>query len=104
MYKRFIKIILLFALVSSLGACTQFDQRVAGYGTGGAAFGALAGGAITGTGRGALAGAAIGAAAGIAAGADGGEAPRYRKTYYRDDSELCTYRDAYNRLYQAPCR
>ncbi len=73
--------------------CTQQEQRTAGYGVGGAALGALAGGAITGSGRGALAGAAIGGAAGTLLGV----------AQTRNGVQYCNYRDAYGRVYQAPC-
>ncbi|MGN8020676.1 hypothetical protein ACTJJ7_08140 [Phyllobacterium sp. 22229] len=83
-------------LAFSVAGCTTSEQRTAGYGVGGAALGALAGGAIGG-GRGALAGAAIGGVGGVAVGAatannDGG-GRRY-----------CTYENRYGERYRAPCR
>ncbi|MHC5305901.1 hypothetical protein [Bartonella sp. LJL80] len=92
-----LKRISLIAMVSALGfatvACTANEQRTAGYGAGGAALGALAGGAIKGSGKGALAGAAIGAAAGTLVGV----------ATTRNGVQYCNYRDAYGRMYQAPC-
>ena len=92
-----LKRISMIAMVSAFGfamvACTPNEQRTAGYGVGGAALGALAGGAIQGHGKGALAGAAIGAAAGTVVGA----------ATTRNGVQYCNYRDPYGRMYQAPC-
>ena len=81
-------------LAFSVAGCTTSDQRVAGYGIGGAALGALAGGAIDG-GKGALAGAAIGGAGGALVGA---------ATNPRPSSGYCTYQNRYGERYRAPCR
>ncbi|MEK1851144.1 MAG: hypothetical protein AAAC48_04500 [Phyllobacterium sp.] len=80
-------------LALSVAGCTTSDQRVAGYGVGGAALGALAGGAING-GKGALAGAAIGGASGALVGAATNPRP----------SGYCTYQNRYGERYRAPCR
>lgn len=91
------KRICVIAAVAVMGlttvACTQQEQRTAGYGVGGAALGALAGGAIGGNGRGALTGAAIGAAAGTLVGV----------AQTRNGVKYCNYRDRQGRMYQAPC-
>ncbi|MDR6631503.1 uncharacterized protein YcfJ [Phyllobacterium sp. 1468] len=81
-------------LALSVAGCTTSDQRVAGYGLGGAAIGALAGGAING-GKGALAGAAIGGAGGALVGA---------ATNNNNGSRYCTYENRYGERYRAPCR
>ncbi|MEK1891362.1 MAG: hypothetical protein AAAB35_28145 [Phyllobacterium sp.] len=80
-------------LAFSAAGCTTADQRVAGYGVGGAALGALAGGAING-GKGALAGAAIGGAGGALVGA----------ATNNNSNRYCTYENRYGQRYQAPCR
>jgi len=82
------------AMGLAVAACTANEKRTAGYGIGGAALGALAGGALSGKGRGAVAGAAIGAAAGTVVGA----------SQSRNGTKYCNYRDAYGRMYQAPCK
>ncbi|AQS41018.1 MAG: Hypothetical protein BHV28_02960 [Candidatus Tokpelaia hoelldobleri] len=92
------KRICVIAAVAVMGlttvACTQQEQRTAGYGVGGAALGALAGSAISGNkGHGALAGAAIGAAAGTVVGV----------AQTRNGVKYCNYRDRQGRMYQAPC-
>lgn len=108
-------------------ACTQTEQRTAGYGVSGAALGALAGGAIGGNGRAALAGATIGALGGsivgnaVSHGYGQGQQPQAvetRRTYYvqkqrpaaavvvRPQQHLrryCEYKDAYGETYKAPC-
>lgn len=93
-----LKKIMVFSFVSAMAvastACTQSEQRTAGYGVGGAALGALAGGAIGGNGRGALTGAAIGAAAGTLVGV----------ATTRNGTRYCNYRDNAGRIYEAPCR
>ncbi|MCO4317553.1 hypothetical protein M8997_010190 [Phyllobacterium sp. 21LDTY02-6] len=80
-------------LAFSVAGCTTSEQRTAGYGVGGAALGALAGGAIGG-GRGALAGAAIGGASGVVVGA----------ATSNDGRRYCTYENRYGERYRAPCR
>lgn len=96
-----LKRISVFALVSvmglSLAACSANEQRTAGYGTGGAALGALAGAALNkhDRGRGALAGAAIGGIGGTAVGA---------MTSKRNGVQYCNYRDNSGRTYEAPCQ
>lgn len=80
-------------LALSVAGCSQTEQRTAGYGVGGAALGALAGGAIGG-GRGALAGAAIGGASGVVVGAATADNGR----------RYCTYENRYGERYRAPCR
>lgn len=93
MLKRLSMIVMVSALGFATVACTQNEQRTAGYGVGGAALGALAGGAIKGNSKGALAGAAIGAAAGTVVGV----------ATTRNGVQYCNYRDAYGQMYQAPC-
>ncbi|MEK1853813.1 MAG: hypothetical protein AAAC48_18590 [Phyllobacterium sp.] len=78
----------------SVAACTTNERRVAGYGAGGAALGALAGGAITGSGRGALTGAAIGAGTGVVVGA----------ATANNDRRYCTFENRFGQRYRAPCR
>ena len=94
MKSRLSMILVVGALALSTAACTSNEQRVAGYGVGGAAVGALAGGAIGGNGRGALTGAAIGAVAGTLVGA----------ATTRNGVQYCRYRDRYGRVYEAPCQ
>lgn len=93
MTKRFSVIAVATIMGLATAACTSNEKRTAGYGLGGAALGALAGGAIGGDGRGALAGAAIGGAAGTLVGV----------AQTRNGTKYCNYRDAYGRMYQAPC-
>lgn len=93
MMKRISVIAVAAVMGLATAACTSNEKRTAGYGIGGAALGALAGGAIGGSGRGALAGAAIGGAAGTVVGA----------AQTRNGTKYCNYRDAYGRIYQAPC-
>ncbi|WP_142415998.1 glycine zipper domain-containing protein [Bartonella massiliensis] len=98
-----LKSILKVAVVSAIGfsavACTTTDERVARYGVGGAAIGALAGTAIGGSTPGAaLTGAAFGALAGTVT----GEAVNQRRQQKRA-SQLCTYRGRRGYVYQAPC-
>ncbi|WP_144752629.1 MULTISPECIES: glycine zipper domain-containing protein [Bartonella] len=98
-----LKSILKVAVVSAIGfssvACTTTDERVARYGVGGAAIGALAGTAIGGSTPGAaLTGAAFGALAGTIT----GEAANQRRQQ-RQASQLCTYRSRRGYVYQAPC-
>lgn len=94
MLKRLTTVSFIAALSVASVACTQSEQRTAGYGVGGAALGALAGGAIGGNGRGALTGAAIGAAAGTVVGV----------ATTRNGVQYCNYRDTRGRVYQAPCQ
>jgi len=96
MMKRICVIAAVAAMGLSTVACTQQEQRTAGYGVGGAALGALAGAAISGNkGHGALAGAAIGGAAGTVVGV-----AQTRK----GGVKYCNYRDRQGRMYQAPCK
>ncbi|MGH6861720.1 MAG: hypothetical protein ACRECY_15820 [Phyllobacterium sp.] len=81
-------------LALSVAGCTTNEKRTAGYGVGGAALGALAGGAIGG-GRGALAGAAIGGTGGVLVGA---------ATADNNGRRYCTYENRYGERYRAPCR
>lgn len=97
MLKRISVLALVSVMGLSLAACTANDQRTAGYGTGGAALGALAGAALNkhDRGRGALAGAAIGGLGGAVVGA---------ATNNRNGVQYCNYRDPSGRLYEAPCQ
>ncbi|URR94783.1 hypothetical protein NBW16_03930 [Brucella abortus] len=81
-------------LAFSTAACTTNEQRTAGYGVGGAALGALAGGAIGGNGRGALTGCCDRCGAGTLLGA----------AQTRNGTQYCRYRDPYGRIYEAPCQ
>ncbi|WP_455479284.1 hypothetical protein V4B17_06210 [Bartonella sp. B23] len=99
-----LKLILKGAVVSAIGfstvACSVNDQRVAHYGVGGAAIGALAGTAIAGASpEAALTGAAFGALAGTVTGA----AVNQKKQQQYHATQLCTYRDRRGYMYQAPC-
>ncbi|GAA5107531.1 hypothetical protein [Bartonella jaculi] len=98
-----LKSILKVAVVSAIGlssvACSVNDQRVARYGVGGAALGALAGTAIAGSTPGAaLTGAAFGAIAGTVTGAAANQ-----KKQQSQVGQLCRYRDYRGYVYQAPC-
>ncbi|WP_019222858.1 DUF1269 domain-containing protein [Bartonella rattaustraliani] len=105
-----LKSILKIAVVSALGlsavACSTTDQRVARYGMGGAAIGALAGTAIGGHSAGAaLTGAAFGALAGTVTG-EAVNQKRQKKIEAQmaaQEAQLCTYRSRRGRVYQAPC-
>ncbi|EJF74741.1 hypothetical protein HWV54_03245 [Bartonella alsatica] len=102
-----LKSILKVAAVSAIGlstvACSVSDQRVARYGVGGAAIGALAGTAIAGSTPGAaLTGAAVGALAGTITGAAVNQ-KKQQKQVVAQQSTLCTYRGRKGRIYQAPC-
>lgn len=90
--KRVLVLSVTIAMAFTAAACTQDDKRMAGYGVGGAALGALAGGAI-GKGRGALAGGAIGGAIGTYIG--------YKRT--QNGVRYCQYRDRRGRVYEARC-
>ncbi|MET3589226.1 outer membrane lipoprotein SlyB [Bartonella silvatica] len=99
-----LKSVLKVAVVSAIGlstvACSVSDQRVARYGVGGAAIGALAGTAIGGSTPGAaLTGATFGALAGTVTGA----AVNQKKRQKQNAQSLCTYRSRRGQLYQAPC-
>ncbi|WP_317993902.1 hypothetical protein [Bartonella gliris] len=102
MLKSILKVAVVAAIGLSSAACTVNDQRVARYGVGGAALGALAGTAIAGSTPGAaLTGAAFGAIAGTVT----GEAiNQKRHPQAMQQSQLCTYRGHKGRLYHAPCR
>lgn len=93
MMKRIAIIAVTAVLAMAASACTQQEQRTAGYGVGGAALGGLAGAAISGNGRGALVGAALGSVGGTFVGV----------AQTRNRVQYCDYRDSYGRLYQAPC-
>ncbi|WP_019221124.1 hypothetical protein [Bartonella senegalensis] len=102
-----LKSILKVAVVSAIGlstvACSVNDQRVARYGVGGAAIGALAGTAIAGSTAGAaLTGAAFGAIAGSVTGAAVNQQKQQRQIIMHHPS-LCTYRNRKGRVYHAPC-
>ncbi len=98
MLKSILKITAVSAVSVSLVGCSVSEQRVARYGTGGAAIGALAGTAIGSTPDAALAGAAIGALTGSVAGVAANQ-----KRQMAQQSQLCSYRSGRGRLYQAPC-
>ncbi|VEJ44459.1 hypothetical protein [Bartonella vinsonii] len=102
-----LKSILKVAVVSAIGlstvACTTTDERVARYGVGGAAIGALAGTAIAGsTPEAALTGAAFGALAGTVTGVAANQRKQQRQMAIQQ-STLCAYRDYRGHVYQAPC-
>ncbi|EJF78481.1 hypothetical protein MCO_00665 [Bartonella sp. DB5-6] len=102
-----LKSILKVAVVSAIGlstvACSVNDQRVARYGVGGAAIGALAGTAIAGSTPGAaLTGAAFGALAGTVTGAAVNQQRQQRQVIVQQ-SPMCTYRTHRGEIYQAPC-
>ncbi|WP_455480600.1 hypothetical protein V3564_05620 [Bartonella sp. B12(2025)] len=102
-----LKSILKVAVVSAVGlssvACSVNDQRVARYGVGGAALGALAGTAIAGgSPEAALTGAAVGAVAGSVTGVAVNQ-KKQQKKIAAQHSSLCTYRTRSGRIYQAPC-
>ncbi|MBX4335855.1 hypothetical protein [Bartonella raoultii] len=104
-----LKSILKVAVVSAVGfssvACTTDDQRVARYGVGGAALGALAGTVIGGSSSGAaLTGAAVGALAGTVTGAAANQRRQQRQVIVQPAPvQLCTYRSRSGRAYRAPC-
>ncbi|WP_208433568.1 glycine zipper domain-containing protein [Bartonella taylorii] len=102
-----LKSILKVAVVSTMGlstvACSVNDQRVARYGVGGAAIGALAGTAIAGSTPGAaLTGAAFGAIAGTVTGAAVNQ-QRQQRQIVVPQTPMCTYRTHRGQVYQAPC-
>ncbi|WP_375673511.1 hypothetical protein [Bartonella sp. TS82HLJMH] len=99
MLKSIFKVAVVSAIGFSSVACTTNDERVARYGVGGAAIGALAGTAIAGSTPGAaLTGAAFGALAGTVTGAAANQRKQQRQA-----SQLCTYRGRRGHVYQAPC-
>lgn len=113
--KKLMVVGMVAALCAGTAACTQTEQRTAGYGASGAALGALAGGALTGSGRGALAGAAIGAT-GATLMSTVAVNNRSEDTYsYRPHRQVryvehratghkyCNYQDKYGEWYKAPC-
>ncbi|AFR26809.1 hypothetical protein [Bartonella quintana] len=103
MLKSILKVVVVSAIGLSSVACSVNDQRVARYGVGGAAIGALAGTAIAGSTPGAaLTGAAVGAIAGTVTGAAANQ-KRQQSQVMMQQSTLCTYRDHKGRVYQAPC-
>lgn len=133
MKKKLMTIGIIAALAASASACTQTEQRTAGYGVGGAALGALAGGALSG-GRGALTGAALGGAAGTVIGTattrnqsrvvygdyddSGRRIVQHRRVLVRPAGAVatmkvtqtttptvryCEQKDAYGETYRAPC-
>ncbi|UNE54039.1 glycine zipper domain-containing protein [Bartonella machadoae] len=102
-----VKSILKIAVVSAIGlstvACTTNDERVARYGVGGAAIGALAGTAIGGSTPGAaLTGAAFGALAGTVTGAAVNQ-QKQQKQAAAQRVPMCTYRNYRGQIYQVPC-
>ncbi|MGF7157191.1 hypothetical protein [Bartonella heixiaziensis] len=100
MLKSILKVAVVSAIGLSSAACTVNDQRVARYGVGGAAIGALAGTAIAGSTPGAaLTGAAFGALAGTVTGA----AANQKRQQQSQAAQLCTYRGHGGYMYQAPC-
>lgn len=111
--KKIMTIGIVAALCSASAACTQTEQRTAGYGASGAALGALAGGALTGTGRGALAGAAIGATGATLASSAANNnrayvahTDRYRTHYVERRGvhhRYCDYKDKNGEWFKAPC-
>ncbi|MBB4075731.1 outer membrane lipoprotein SlyB [Bartonella fuyuanensis] len=99
MLKSIFKVAVVLVIGFSSVACTTNDERVARYGIGGAAIGALAGTAIAGTTPGAaLTGAALGAFAGTVTGAAANQ-----KRQQKQESQLCMYRGRRGSIYQAPC-
>ncbi|WP_455481849.1 hypothetical protein V4P56_05195 [Bartonella sp. B35(2025)] len=98
--------ILRVAVVSAIGistvACSVSEQRVAGYGLGGAALGALAGTAlIGGAAEAALAGATVGAIAGTVTGVAANQ--KKQPNIIVQQPPLCTYHGRGGQVYQAPC-
>ncbi|EJF84386.1 hypothetical protein [Candidatus Bartonella washoeensis] len=102
MLKSILKVAVVSAIGLSSAACTVNDQRVARYGVGGAAIGALAGTAIAGSTPGAaLTGAAFGALAGSVTGVAANQ--KRQQSQVAQQSSMCTYRGHRGRIYQAPC-
>ncbi|WP_455465943.1 hypothetical protein [Bartonella sp. B39] len=100
MLKSILKVTVVSAIGFSTVACSVNDQRVARYGVGGAAIGALAGTAIAGASpEAALTGAAFGALAGTITGA----AANQKRQQQPQSAQLCTYRGHGGYMYQAPC-
>lgn len=103
MLKSILKITVVSAIGLSSVACTTDDQRVARYGVGGAAIGALAGTAIAGsTPEAALTGAALGAIAGTVTGTAVNQQKQQKQSAVQK-STLCTYRSRKGQIYHAPC-
>ncbi|WP_273756568.1 glycine zipper domain-containing protein [Bartonella sp. MM73XJBT] len=107
MLKSFLKVAVISAIGLSTVACTTNDQRVARYGVGGAAIGALAGTAIAGSTPGAaLTGAAFGAIAGTVTGAAVNQKREQRREgqiVIHPSTAMCTYRGHKGHYYKAPC-
>ncbi|WP_017196080.1 hypothetical protein [Bartonella birtlesii] len=104
MLKSFLKVAVVSAIGLSTVACTTNDQRVARYGVGGAAIGALAGTALTGgTPGAALTGAALGALTGTVTGAAVNQQRQERQIIIHQSTPMCTYRGHKGRYYKAPC-
>ncbi|WP_273720640.1 MULTISPECIES: glycine zipper domain-containing protein [unclassified Bartonella] len=107
MLKSFLKVAVISAIGLSTVACTTNDQRVARYGVGGAAIGALAGTAIAGSTPGAaLTGAAFGAIAGTVTGAAVNQKREQRREgqiVIHQSTAMCTYRGHKGHYYKAPC-
>lgn len=107
MLKSFLKVAVVSAIGLSTVACTTNDQRVARYGVGGAAIGALAGTAIAGSTPGAaLTGAAFGAIAGTVTGAAVNQQKQQRQEgqiVIHQSTAMCTYRGHKGHYYKAPC-
>ncbi|GAA4657505.1 hypothetical protein [Bartonella pachyuromydis] len=106
MLKSFLKVAVVSAIGLSTVACTTNDQRVAQYGVGGAAIGALAGTAIAGSTPGAaLTGAAFGALAGTVTGAavNQQKQQKQQRQIVVHQAPLCTYHNRKGRVYHAPC-
>ncbi|WP_336276647.1 YMGG-like glycine zipper-containing protein [Bartonella sp. CB178] len=109
MLKSILKAAAVLAVGVSLAACTASEQRVARYGVGGAALGALAGTAIgESTPNSALTGAAVGAFAGTVTGVAANQRKQQKDAIARhhilsQQLPMCTYRTQWGRTYQAPC-
>lgn len=113
--KKIMAISIIAAMCAGTAACTQTEQRTAGYGVSGAALGALAGGAISGTGRGAMVGAAIGATGATLMSTSANNRservyvvqPENRHRHYVEHRvvrhKYCDYKDKYGEWYKAPC-
>ncbi|WP_455476255.1 hypothetical protein [Bartonella sp. B17] len=108
MLKSILKMTAVSAIGLNLVACSVSEQRVAGYGAGGAALGALAGTAIGGsTPSAALTGAAVGAIAGTITGAAANQRKQPHVIVQHppvvQQPSMCTYRGRRGQVYQAPC-
>ncbi|WP_336287477.1 MULTISPECIES: hypothetical protein [unclassified Bartonella] len=102
MLKSILKITAVSAVGVSLVACSLDEQRVAGYGVGGAALGALAGTAVGNSPDAALTGAALGAVAGTVTGVAVNQKKQQSQIIVQQP-QMCTYRSRRGRVYQAPC-